>query len=991
MLVESRHGLSAVGLAVSRVRVVRADDLLVCELEFVGIDVVGSAPHRRLASGGSRNPTIVVHLPPQHVTEQAYPEKEPPGEAVLVASRAAGPSRVAFRIDASVLPVPYKLAAILELLASSRLSVSPSAARGPEPSGCLNVAAVLRYLFNPPGLARPRQTQTALELPFRLILSPESEAGFSHPSDAGDGTTRTALWHSQLEPAPDKPDRREVRAIWLRTGDGPAWNPSDPVWTNPDDGKHEPFEITTMSQHDRSDIVHVSGNRRYAQKTVTNYEPQPIAVRRLALSALGAWLDSRGDWASPVTSLVEWTHRATQGRDHFVRIIRVGFLYPFGHLAAKFEVSERTFTSAPGEPPVLLKREFIVVREPLKLFAPGAAPPGQAHTMPLREVRLLTLFTPNLAGGGDCFLIKEFGKAEPLQFKLVGTDVERNRVNLATPLVWIDSAKGWDTGTVAQAKALYDAAPGHELDAHGDGVALAPGPEGDATFSTQVIVFSAPPQSPMPPTPTGPPAALQPGFWPEMTAAEVRAPALEIAAGQGNAARIAYHKDFKTHGLGGSNVNELIAELQPGSALDLDFSDKGDRSGGLLQPSMNVRGLSRQLGPVGGSAATLGEIAAGKFDPAAFFAGAEAKLFGVFTLDQVLPVLTGTKPSDLPRIVTEGVGDTLVAKQAWKPVPQSYPAKDPVFVVNDSTAIELVATIDARSKTPRADVSSSLTNFSVHLFGAPTFIEIDFAKLEFAAAAGRKADVDVVIDQVRFVGPLSFVEQIKSLIPLDGFSDPPALDVTPAGIRSSYSLALPDLAVGVFSLQNLSLSAGFSLPFTDGKLTVTFRFCERDEPCLLTVSLFGGGGFFGISIDPNGVHMLEAALEFGASVAINLGVAQGGVHIMAGIYFKIESAKGCTLTGYFRLGGNMSVLGLISASIELHLSFTYKKPGKVIGRAVVTIEIDIFLFSFSVEVECERQFAGSDSDPPFEELMGPHLDADGETVDPWREYCAAYA
>jgi hypothetical protein len=105
---------------------------------------------------------------------------------------------------------------------------------------------------------------------------------------------------------------------------------------------------------------------------------------------------------------------------------------------------------------------------------------------------------------------------------------------------------------------------------------------------------------------------------------------------------------------------------------------------------------------------------------------------------------------------------------------------------------------------------------------------------------------------------------------------------------------------------------------------------------------------------------------------------------MGGIYFKIESGKGCTLSGYFRLGGNMSVLGLISASIELNLSLTYQDPGKAIGRAVVTVEIDIFLFSMSVEVECERRFAGSASDPSFEELMGPY-DADGAIVRPWHD------
>jgi hypothetical protein len=138
--------------------------------------------------------------------------------------------------------------------------------------------------------------------------------------------------------------------------------------------------------------------------------------------------------------------------------------------------------------------------------------------------------------------------------------------------------------------------------------------------------------------------------------------------------------------------------------------------------------------------------------------------------------------------------------------------------------------------------------------------------------------------------------------------------------------------------------------------------------------------------------MLEAALEFGASCAIDLGVAQGGVHVMAGIYFKIESGKGVTLTGYFRLGGNMSVLGIISVSIEINLSFTYQEPGKAVGRATITVEIDVFMFSVSVEVECERKFAGSANDPTFRELMGPDLDPDpAKTVRPWTTYCEAYA
>ena len=985
-------------------RIVRARDFFVCELEFVGLAVQGSVPTRRLALDGSgAHPIVVVHLPAQHVAEQAFLEERPPHERVLVQSRAAGPSRVAFRIDPGALPVDYKLETILALLAQSRLAVPASAARGSAPSGCLSL---LGYFFSAPALAEPGAAETAIELPFRLILSPESEAGFRHMTApvTGMASTRTELWHSLLEPAADRTGQRELRAIWLRQGDGLSWSPSDPRWPHSSNGGDEPFPIVTMHQRDRSDIVHVSGNRRYAYQTGTDYEPRPVAVRRLALGALGAWLDSRGDWTPPpqVTSLVEWTHRATQGRDHFVRIVRQGFLYPFGHLAAKVEVSERKFVAEEpprGDPPLLLKRVFIVVRQPVKNFDPGAAPAGQWHTMPLREVRLRTLVTPGLevpAGSDDCFLVVSADDGRPVEFKLTATDAERNKLDLATPLVWIDSTKGSDPATIQKARGLYNSEPRHVLDAKGVGLALAPGPNGDTTFAAHRVVFGTP-QNPAPLPATGD----QPGFWPELVTAEVRAPALEIVAGVGEKAVFEYHKAYRDHGLGGANLNEVIAQLHSGSPLQLDFSDKGDRAGGLIQPSMAVGGLSRRLGPVGGAVAKLDEIAASKFDPASFFAGAPSlpRLFGVFTLDQVLGIITGTQPSDVPRIVTEkvtdatggNVADSLAGKQVWEPVPVSYPKNNPIFVVDNATSMKVIATFDARSPSPHADVHGEITNFRIHLLGDPTFLRIGFNKIEFGAETGRKPDVNVEMGQIEFVGPLSFVEEIKTLIPLDGFSDPPALDVRPDGIHSSLSLALPDLAVGVFALQNLSLGAGFAIPFTDGALTVTFNFCKREEPFLLTVSLFGGGGFFALSIDPNGVQVLEAALEFGASVAINLGVAQGGVHVMAGIYFKIESEKGCTLTGYFRLGGNMSVLGLISVSIEMVLSFTYKDPGKAVGRAVVTVEIDIFLFSTSVQVECEREFAGSDSDPSFHELMGPYEDAEGAKVRPWHDYCEAFA
>jgi len=103
---------------------------------------------------------------------------------------------------------------------------------------------------------------------------------------------------------------------------------------------------------------------------------------------------------------------------------------------------------------------------------------------------------------------------------------------------------------------------------------------------------------------------------------------------------------------------------------------------------------------------------------------------------------------------------------------------------------------------------------------------------------------------------------------------------------------------------------------------------------------------------------------------------------MAGIYFKIMADE-AELTGYFRMGGHVSVLGIVSVSIELYLELRYEfASGKCVGKAVLTIEVELFFFSISVQIQCERKFAGSNGDPTFAQMIEPPV---------WTEYCDAFA
>jgi hypothetical protein len=365
--------------------------------------------------------------------------------------------------------------------------------------------------------------------------------------------------------------------------------------------------------------------------------------------------------------------------------------------------------------------------------------------------------------------------------------------------------------------------------------------------------------------------------------------------------------------------------------------------------------------------------------------------------------------ADLLKLVEMLTGEELTIRFDWNPeinnwwLPGVSPTEDPIFRANDKRGF-LVA-VEAKVKksggsTPKITVSCGLKKFDLILIAPASFLELNFGKIEFTVDSAAKMNVDVLLDDIKFVGPLSFVETLRDLIPLDGFSDPPYLDITPKGIDAGFNVGLPSIAVGVLNISNLSLGAGFTVPFIGQPLSTRFNFCTREQPFCLTVWMFGGGGFFGITIDPHGVQILEASLEFGAAVSIDLGVASGGVSVMAGIYFRMEQSD-ASLTGYFRLAGHVDVLGLITASLELYLELRYEfSSGKCVGKATLTIEISVFIFSGSVKVSCERKLAGSNGDPSLREMLGfqPALPLaqelaliDAETEYAWREHCEAFA
>lgn len=1009
----------------------------------------------------------------------------------------------------------------------------------------INIAAIIALLK--PVLRKPYATETAIEAPFRLLISPNRYGAWVHapsPVRAADGTVE--LWHTRLavrqgSTVSEKADfYRTIRAVWTRDGD---FDPDEPA-SGPNH-VNSPFRMS-LDSSDRHNLVHVSANYHIyvtnSKGKTINYKPEPVPVSRLMLSSLGAWMDLRGEWEllpDMGLSVQEWRHRGTLGRDHYVRVVYKGFLLPFMHGASLIKITERKFhPSSPGNTAYLRQRMFILVRQPEKTYLPtGVRNPNNEQydfSMPFTWVRINTLVTPNLddpatatsesqpANVGQDMFWPHVG-TRPFFFHLTGEDMDGRRVEFRAPLLFVSTNNNvaYDLNPMQQAQTDIHNRPAEfkQYNLNGQKMAFADSQiPGDTTLETSSLTFEI--EVPNNPRYTALRLAQGtddiPRAYPRLVGAQVSIPAIRHLAGVQQATGVTLHSTYLKNGFAKNGNNAQVFFQLDGGGVGMDFSSQGDRAGGLLQPNLQIKGLSRLMGPVSGD--NLDKLTGGEFNAEDFFKGLGAKIFGVLNLwdivdgigaggladalDKVPRLLTenltaaatllkdldnlkknvdtlaphlGTLPADLaadyaqvtstlsglvngsassadlelalqplqthlgqlksalPGLPTaapadvarelEVIVDGLVKELAsvaqfvqrlvkalqvpdevrvtfeWKPIVKDW---NDIFIAqnarNGDKAASLVLRAELQAASnfkpdPSYSMLCSLENFTLDLVGSlESFIRIYFRKIEFTASSAKKPDVDVKMDGIEFVGVLSFVEALRSLIPLDGFSDPPSLQVDETGVRASFSLALPNIAFGVFSLQNLSLGAGFTVPFLGDPLSVRFNFCERQSPFLLTVTLFGGGGFFAITLDPAGVQVLEASFEFGANIAVDFGVASGGVYVMAGIYYAIKSGN-AELTGYFRMGGHLSVLGLISVSIELYLELKYQfSSGKCTGKATLTIEVEILFFSASVSISCERKFAGSNGDPTFRQVMEPYTDPiSGQPVLPWHEYCAAFA
>jgi hypothetical protein len=927
--------------------VTRADDLLVVTFELFNLAPSqdgGPAPHLQRVQADAPA-FIVAVLPAQHVADTVA------GETDLNVV-AANQTRLAFRLADDVQSVPFTLA---DLLAWSRHTASvPGNAVAAVPAGAPR-----------PLMFEPERTQTAIEMPYRLVLSPDDTAGWAHSVAPVTRGGVTELWHTRLGvrsgTAVDESSRPTVRAVWSRDMDPGGGRPSPGpgmAGTHPD--LTERTAIVNLSSGFANDVQRADGS-------TMSYDPPPLQVDYLVLSALGGWTNVRGDWDFQVPGLVfpnqgtsprfpvtAWHQVVAQGRDQYVRIVQRGALFPLGNRAERTVVWERRL-GPDGLTEELEKIEdTLPIREPFRDYEALHDQHPHDRSLPLRRVWIETGTVPALAAPPDLqqMFVVSTQDGGPYRFHVRGEDWAGGQIDLNMPLIFVPDGNNENP---AERYANPDLGV-NQVDGRGQTVTLAKGAPVASSLPVTSFTFSGD-------------LLAQGSFLPFVQTAVVRLPALDHLVGSTAPpppALISLNP--------ASTASDVFAQL----VTPLQLTVPPTRAGGLAAPPLTIGGLSGSRGALPPDVDNLPGL------KEQLFAGLHARFLGGIDLATVVDTIASL--DQLPALVQTGTAGGSRVTFSWTPplVPRAGPLILEHARLNLTTTIDIEAGAGAQGG-PALVVHGTLSDFSIEFAGVVT---VSFQTLEFRSQLGQRADARASGVTVELQRELAFLNALASGLPANGFQDGPSVTITPQGVTAGYSIGVPAVGIGIFTIEHLTVSAGVLLPFDDRPAAVRLAFSERANPFVATVAMLGGGGYLAIEVDTSGVQRIEGALEVGAETTVDFAVISASVHAMAGFYFGLTQVDGqdaIEFSGYLRIGGAVELLGVAGISIELTLSMTLdttRHPAAIGGRASVAVSVHLLMFTKSLTLSTEKWFDIPSADPSFDELV---------SLEDWQTYWQAFA
>jgi hypothetical protein len=909
--------------------VLRPDDLLSLRFTFVNLalDTTAGRPPQLVRTQAGQPATIIVELGPQHIAERNFPES-PEGELLdlvdaPIPSVMADPTRLAFRVPQSMPSIPLTVKDLLDWIRLQPAVPGNALPDPPGPHGQVLVRA-------------PASDQTAIELPYGLIVSPDASGRWIHAVDPVTHAGRTELWHTRLGTVTDffddsrLPTLRAVSPAHLGVDFARLFGPGG-------------FQ-TTLTEQERSAIADQSAN------FFLEDAPPPLSATHLMLSQLGAWTSLSGAWDTG--EVAGWHHVVCMGRDQYVRVAQRGFLYPFGHRTAQVEITERKFKPMlSGETSAYLAtHSYLMVQEPERQY--------DGRNLPFQNVRIASLLSSEIdAPPGGAFVPTAGG--QPFAFSLTATDWESARIDFDAPMVFVPLDEVGDLGRIAE---MYGAVNLVDFrlqsiayvsrGAMGSGLAVFNNP--DPALKTSAIRF------------THSDSELSPPFLPAMESAHVAIPAVDQLIGSQSAdAVMRYHDTYLA--LGAEAAHGVFAVIDGG--LPVRFPAQS--VGGFAAPTVGLTGLSVTRGAVPNAKA----LVRNQFNE--MVEGLEGKMLGLIELKDIIGAVT--KADDLPTVTTRTPLGRMTADFTWNPALKD-PLPGPLQALGRA-ALEIrgqhIASFD--SDPAKTIVHGVLRNVRLSLANV---IDVDFASLSFDMETGAKPRFGVKIAGIGFAGDLKFLNDIPSQFPGGRFDGGPGCAVTlmPDGVAAGIAAGLPNISLGALTLSNIACSAAVSLFFFGRPVETRIGLSSRVDPFLVTYSMFGGSGYFALTVKTNGETELEAAIGLAAAAEIDLFVAKGTVQIMAGILFA-KTERGSELGGYVRIYGCLEVLQIVTISVDFNITLKYVAPDAV-AEASLVVMVRVLGYSQSVRLSIRRTFSPDHLTLSFARAMQEQ---------DWTEYCLAFA
>ena len=352
-----------------------------------------------------------------------------------------------------------------------------------------------------------------------------------------------------------------------------------------------------------------------------------------------------------------------------------------------------------------------------------------------------------------------------------------------------------------------------------------------------------------------------------------------------------------------------------------------------------------------------------------------------FDLSSILPNIAGLDLKDLfsgiklPKSATDKVtithGFDIQARRAWVKAlihdieiskrATVFSIGPLEFVLNKAIFTAEMRFEAAKDEQPKKSIKGQIYGDWEVIVGGVKILVIERTALSFDESG--KLKFDIKIKNVKLPEVLAFVSDLLSFTSADGGL---SFRVTKEKVEALLNLPVPPIMAGVSGISNLHLSVAFRLFFSPVfKIATSFSFGGKLKPFNTTAFVLSGGGY--IEVEANYVpslHAIGCAVEIGLALGARLGIAlgpiNGSVFIYFGIYVRYQVSPGDAQNAGLRIGvtyligGEVNVLGLVSAGISLLLDASYLH-GKLTGRGQLSIHIKI-CWCFTLEIEEEVEY-----------------------------------